>query len=90
MSAFLEDLWHSYQMEKVSRNTPEEQGVLRQIVMAEDVLLGELTIEQKVLLDDFLSLQGQLQSLYEKKAFLHGIRFTMRFLTEALSPTDPL
>ena len=72
MSAFLEDLWHSYQMEKVSRNTPEEQGVLRQIVMAEDVLLGELTTEQKVLLDDFLSLQGQLQSLYEKKAFLHG------------------
>lgn len=88
MSKFLEDLWYSYQMENVSRNTPEEQSILHQIVMAEELLLGELTTEQKVLLEEFLSLSGQLHSLYEKKAFFHGIRFTMRFITEALRP-DP-
>ena len=64
MSKFLKDLWYSYQMEKSSRNTAEEQGILRQIVTAENILLRDMSSEQK--------------------AFIHGIRFTMHFLTEAL------
>lgn len=89
MSSLLDDLWYSYQMEKSSHNTPEQQSILQQIVSAEDVLRRGLTEEQKSILEDLLSSQGQLHSLYEKTAFQNGIRFTIRFLAESIFTSIP-
>ena len=89
MSSLLDDLWYSYQMEKSSRNTPGQQHILQQIVCTEDILRGELTEDQKSILEDLLSRQGQLHSLYEKTAFQNGIRFTLRFIAESIFTDFP-
>ena len=86
MNSLLDDLWYSYQLEKNAHTTEEEKALLSRIVQAGDILYEELNAEQKKLLEEYLSLQGQLNGLCEKKAYHTGIRFTLRLLTEALLP----
>lgn len=84
MDILLDDLWYSYQLEKNAYTTPEEQLLLMRIVQAGDLLHGELNTEQKAMLEKYLDLQGQLDNLCEKKAYITGIRFAMRLCTETL------
>ena len=86
MNSLLDDLWYSYQLEKNAPTTDEEKVLLSHIVQAGDVLYGELSTDQINLLEEYLLLQGQLNSLCEKKAYHTGICFVFRLLTEALLP----
>lgn len=84
MPKLLESLWTNYQMEKSSHLNAEERAVLHKVITEENILLGELTAEQKELFENFTSVQGELQCLYEKCAFLSGVRFAIQFLAEGI------
>lgn len=83
MRQTLEDLWHSYLMEK-NEQSKEEREAISKLVEHEGKLRATLNAEQLEMLetDDFCF--SEIAYISERDAFIKGVRFATRYLIEAL------
>ncbi len=80
----LEDLWLSYELDNHIQAVEEEREISKEMSECEDIFRGQLSGEQKALLEKILDCMGRIHTIYEKKAFAHGVSFAVKFLLEAM------
>lgn len=79
----LEDLFYNY-LSLNKRCSEEEKKLVSTIVKNEEMLLNGLDEEKKQTLEKFLDAINDIQSFLVKEAFIDGVRFSSRFIIEAL------
>lgn len=84
MKKELDNLWYSYLMESVLKKSDKENQLIKQFSTDENALVKTLNDEQKLLFDKYDKSLSSLNGLTEKMAFIKGVKFTVRFLLEAL------
>ena len=80
----IEDLWYSYILENTMKQTTEEKKILRSLVKYEEELESILGEKQKTAFKHYEDYLDKLHSVFERNAFIEGIRFATLFLIEAL------
>ena len=80
----LDDLWENYLIEAILHKSEEETEAQKQWATDEDALREKLTKEQIILLEEYDKSFFAVNSFIEKRAFIKGVKFTTRFLFEAL------
>lgn len=84
MKKELSDLWENYLVEAVMDKCDEELEARKQWARDEDVLRSKLNQEQIALLEEYDQSFFAVNSFIEERAFKKGVKFTVRFLFEAL------
>ena len=84
MKTLLEELWFDYQIEKSAILSKKHQGMQSIIVSKFDMLLEMLNENQKLFFNEFTDSIYALQSELEKDAFIEGVSFGTKFITETL------
>lgn len=80
----LDNLWYSYLIESVLKKSDKEKDLIKQFSTDNDALRDALNNQQKELLEKYDQSLSTLNGLTEKMAFIKGVKFTVRFLFEAL------
>ena len=84
MKNLLEELWFSYQMEKPTVLSDCERGIVNSSSNRRDKIYETLTPEQKADFDSYEELSNEICLIYEKEAFIKGVKFTAGFLADAI------
>ena len=84
MKNLLEDLWFSYEIEKKTYLSDSERSIANSASDSRDKLYATLTPEQKADFDIYEDLSNETCIIYEREAFIKGVKFTAGFLTEAI------
>ncbi|MBO5356084.1 MAG: hypothetical protein J6B09_08465 [Clostridia bacterium] len=84
MKKILEDLWKSYQMENLLKNSTEGQEILQKLIMNEEILNEHLTDKQKEFFKAYDNCLSEISDICERMAFIKGIRFATQYLIEAI------
>ena len=85
MKKELDNLWYSYLIESVLKKSDKEKELIKQFSTDNNALMETLNNQQKELLEKYDQSLSTLNGLTEKMAFIKGVKFTARFLFEALS-----
>ncbi|MBQ8765368.1 MAG: hypothetical protein IJZ16_01030 [Clostridia bacterium] len=85
MKKELDNLWYSYLIESVLKKSDKEKELIKQFSTDNNTLIETLNNQQKELLEKYDQSLSTLNGLTEKMAFIKGVKFTARFLFEALS-----
>lgn len=80
----LEDLWLSYEFENHAEPIEEEREIAKEMGECEEFFRGQLSREQKAMLEKILDCMGKMHTIYEKKAFSYSVSFAVKFLFEAM------
>lgn len=84
MKKVLHNLWHSYLIEdELPRGEAEEQ-LIKNVSDTDNALRETLNNKQKFLLEEYDRAVCLLGCATERYAFIKGVRFTVKFLLEAL------
>lgn len=84
MKNLLEDIWFSYEMEKKTDLSDSERSIANSASDSRDKLYATLTPEQKADFDSYEELSNEICLIYEKEAFIKGVKFTAGFLADAI------
>lgn len=84
MKKLLEELWFEYQIEKSSILSKKYTNMQSLTVSKMNMLLETLNENQKSLLNEYTQSIYALQSELEKDAFIEGVSFGTKFITETL------
>ena len=84
----LEQLWYAHASLRVTEWTLETEKILTELEEQEETLFATLTPEQKEALDTYKTELLNLCTLYEKDAFMKGVRFGTAYMIEALGQPD--
>lgn len=84
MKKLLEDLWYSYLMENRVERDSEEMKILDTLIENEEKLRADLNDEQKLTFTRYESCVDDINGIAEKRAFVRGLRFGVRFMIETL------
>ena len=80
MKHILKDIWMAHlDADPIERNQ-ERWAVSKRLVQYEDILRGQLTEEQKTVLQEYDSCLHEINVISEIEAFSFGCRFTLQFL----------
>ena len=80
----LEKLWNEYFAEECSAvDTPEEKTLIKKAADMHKAVNEMLTAEEREAVDKCIESIYELQSLFEKKAFLKGCELATSFIIEA-------
>lgn len=83
MKKVLHNLWHSYLIEE-ELPREEREELAKSVSNTDNALRDTLNKEQKALLEEYDRAVCLLGCATEKHAFIKGVRFTIKFLIEAL------
>lgn len=83
MKKLLEDLWYSYIQEEDEADSEEARAVLKAPVETEEKLNSELNENQRETLENFSRLYSELYCIYEREAFVKGVKFATKYLIES-------
>ncbi len=83
MKKLLEDLWYSYIQEEDGIDSEEARAVLKNLVEIEEKLNSELNENQRETLENFSRLYSDLYCIYEREAFVKGVKFATKYLIES-------
>lgn len=83
MKKVLHNLWHSYLIEE-ELPREEREELIKNVSNTDNALRETLNNEQKALLEEYDRAVCLLGCATERHAFMKGVRFTIRFLLEAL------
>ena len=83
MKKVLHNLWHSYLIEE-ELPREEREELAKNVSNTDNALRDTLNKEQKALLEEYDRAVCLLGCATEKHAFIKGVRFTIKFLIEAL------
>lgn len=84
MKNFLEDLWFSFEIEKRTVLSDSERGIVNSSSESRKKIYDTLTPEQKADFDSYEELSNEICLIYEKEAFIKGVKFTAGFLADAI------
>lgn len=84
MKKVLDDLWYSHLIEKELQRNEKEEQLIKIVTEIDNELREALNKEQNALLEEYDRAVGLLGCATEKHAFAKGVKFTVRFLFEAL------
>lgn len=84
MKNFLENLWFNYEIEKKTELSDSERGIVNSSSDSRNKIYSTLTPEQKADFDSYEELSNEICLIYEKEAFIKGVKFTATFLAEAI------
>jgi len=84
MKHTLKDLWFSYLSTISIDASAREKEILDALVSIEKKLTTEQSQIYSTLLEKYTDGMNELRSIAEERAFALGVRFTARFLIEAL------
>ncbi|MBQ7101093.1 MAG: hypothetical protein IJN81_05625 [Clostridia bacterium] len=84
MQNFLENLWFNYEIEKKIELSDSERGIVNSSSDSRDKIYSTLTPEQKADFESYEDLSNEICLIYEKEAFIKGVKFTAAFLSEAI------
>ncbi len=85
MEKILDDLWYSYIQCEDSVDCKEAKEVLEKLVEVEDGFVSTLDEKQHEVFDSYYCLYSNLYCIYEKEAFVKGLKFATKYL---LSTTE--
>ena len=77
-------LWENYLVEAILQKCDEEVEVRKEWARNENALRSKLNQEQIALLEEYDQSFFAVNSFMERRAFAKGVKFTVRFLFEAL------
>lgn len=83
MKKVLHNLWHSYLIEE-ELPREEREELAKNVSNTDNALRDTLNKEQKALLEEYDRAVCLLGCATKKHAFIKGVRFTIKFLIEAL------
>lgn len=89
MNKTLSDLWYYILEQHPFETRAEAKELLDRAVEKEEALHATLTRQQKEYLKKYEDCLGELYDVYEKEAFIKGIRFATNFLMEAMDRQSP-
>ncbi len=84
--SLLEKIWDCIQMLDPAPSE-EERNITKKLESADLRLLDSLSDEQKELLQSYLDLLSELNSISERRAFAKGVKFATAYLDEAAEIT---
>lgn len=84
MKHTLKDLWFSYLSTISIDASAREKEILDTLISLEKQLTTGQNQIYSTLLEKYTDGMGELRSIAEQRAFEEGVRFTAKFLTEAL------
>ena len=85
MKKVLYDLWHSNLIENGLPRGEREEQLIKNVSECDNALRENLNKEQKSLLEEYDRAVCLLSCATEQHAFVKGVKFTVKFLIEALS-----
>lgn len=85
MKKVLYDLWHSNLIENELPRGEREEQLIKNVSECDNALRENLNKEQKSLLEEYDRAVCLLSCATEQHAFVKGVKFTVKFLIEALS-----
>lgn len=84
MKNLLEDLWFSYEIERSIVLSDSERSIANSASDIRDKIYATLTPTQKADFDSYEELSNETCIIYEREAFIKGVKFTAGFLAEAI------
>ncbi len=84
MEKLLDDLWYSYIQCEDSVDSKEAKEVLKKLVEIEDKFISTLDEEQHEVFDSYCCLYSDLFCIYEKEAFVKGLKFATKYLLNTI------
>lgn len=84
MKKVLYDLWHSHLIEEELPRGANEEQLIKNVSDTDNALRKALNKEQNSLLEEYDKAVCLLSCATERHAFIKGVRFTIKFLLEAL------
>ncbi|MBR6633970.1 MAG: hypothetical protein IKL05_06705 [Clostridia bacterium] len=84
MKSLLEDLWFSYQLEKMGDQSEKRKALLCDLIERQRELSAQMNDLQKKLFEEYGELYGMLNCETEKDSFVEGVRFAISFILEAI------
>lgn len=84
MKRVIDDLWYSHLIEMQLQRSEKEEQLIKAVTETDNKLRETLTKEQNSLLEEYDRAVCLLGCNTEKQAFAKGVKFTVRFLFEAL------
>ena len=85
MKSILKHLWYSWQANGGAPWSAEKRRRSDKLTKYEDALRGSLTETQRAALEACEENLGEMECFTDREVFLAGIRFTVRFLLEAVA-----
>ena len=86
MKRTLENLWTEYLLDSCATIDSEEERIMtKNAVELHEKINAFLNKEQKEVLEKYVDLLSDIDSLFAKKSFLKGCEFTAFFLLEILN-----
>ena len=83
MNKLLESIWYDYAVHNM-RQTGEMKAVSERLSRSREVLMGELNSWQKSALFEFEENLNELHAVYEKEAFVRGVRFAVGIFLDSV------
>ena len=83
MKNLLEDLWFSYLIEERTVLSDSDRIIVQSSNGKRDKIYNTLNQEQKKDFDDYEVNSNDICNIYEKEAFIKGVRFAVQFLSGA-------
>ena len=84
----LEQLWYAHESLRVTEWTEEAEKLMDELEACEKDLFANLTQAQQDALESYKTHIDDLRVLFEKEAFMKGVRFATAYLIEAMGPSD--
>lgn len=85
MTGTLEDVWDSWlEAETGAACSAQAKELLAKVIQEKDSFLNLLDEKQKDALQAYDDCQNALSAVYEKQAFIKGVRFATGYLLDAL------
>lgn len=83
MKNLLEDLWFSYLIEERTVLSDSDRIIVQSSNEKREKIYNTLNQEQKNDFDDYEVNSNDICNIYEKEAFIKGVRFAVKFLSGA-------
>lgn len=83
MKNLLEDLWFSYLIEERTVLSDSDRIIVQSANQKRDKIYNALNQAQKNDFDDYEENANDICNIYEKEAFIKGVRFAVKFLNGA-------
>ena len=84
MKNLIEDLWFSYFIEERTVISDSDRIIVNSSKQKRDKIYNALNNEQKNDFDDYEENSNNICNIYEKEAFVKGVRFAVEFLFGAI------
>ena len=84
MKNLIEDLWFSYLIEERTVLSDSDRLIVNSSKQKRDKIYNALNREQKTDFDDYEENSNNICNIYEKEAFVKGVRFAVEFLFGAI------